>query len=189
MRNRERPRNRDGRLLTGRTVGIHGCGNVGKEVARLLQPYGCTIIACDVRDYPDFYRAHGVTPVCFDELLERAEVLTLHLPITRTTRGLYSGAVLQRLRTDCVLVNTCRGNIVDEDALCDRLEAGQLAAACFDVFAIEPATCDRLLDNPNMLAAPHIGAATEETRIAMVNAAIRGLTENELVDPAKFYEN
>ncbi len=189
MRNRERPRNRDGRLLTGRTVGIHGCGNVGKEVVRLLQPYGCTIIACDVRDYPDFYRAHGVTPVCFDELLERAEVLTLHLPITRTTRGLYSGAVLQRLRTDCVLVNTCRGNIVDEDALCDRLEAGQLAAACFDVFAIEPATCDRLLDNPNMLAAPHIGAATEETRIAMVNAAIRGLTENELVDPAKFYEN
>ncbi len=189
MRGGERPRNRDGRLLTGRTVGIHGCGNIGKEVVRLLQPFGCTVIARDVKDYPDFYRENDVMPVSFDELLERAEVLTLHLPIARSTRGLYSREVLERLRPDCVLVNACRGNIVDEDALCDALEAGGLAAACFDVFGIEPAVCDRLLGNPNMLAVPHIGASTEETRVAMVNSAIRGLTENELVDPAKYYDN
>ena len=70
-----------------------------------------------------------------------------------------------------------------------RLEAGALMGACFDVFAIEPAENDRLLNLPNFLAALHIGASTEETRIAMVNSAIRGLTENELVDPAKYYEN
>ena len=189
MRAGERPRNRNGRLLTGRTVGIHGCGNIGKEVVRLLRPFECTVIACDVKDYAEFYAANNVAPVSFDELLERAEVLTLHLPKTRSTRGLYSRAVLARLRPDCVLINTCRGEIVDEDALADRLEAGALAAACFDVFAIEPATCDRLLNLPNFLATPHIGASTEETRIAMAKAAIRGLTENELVDPAKYYEN
>ena len=86
MRGGERPRNRDGRLLTGRTVGIHGCGNIGKEVVRLLKPFGCTVIACDVKDYPEFYRDNDVTPVSFDELLERSEVLTLHLPIAESVR-------------------------------------------------------------------------------------------------------
>lgn len=189
MRSGDRPRNRNGRLLTGRTVGIHGCGNIGKEVVRLLKPFNCTILACDVKDYAAFYAANGVTAVSFDDLLDRSEVLTLHLPKIRTTRGLYSRDVLERLRPDCVLINTCRGEIVDEDALADRLESGALPAACFDVFGIEPAENDHLLALPNFLATPHIGASSEETRIDMVQAAIRGLTENELVDPAKYYEN
>jgi D-3-phosphoglycerate dehydrogenase len=189
MRAGDRPGNRNGRLLTGRTVGIHGCGNIGKELVGLLKPFNCTVLACDVKDYSDFYQANDVTAVSFDELLERSEVLTLHLPKIRTTRGLYSREVLEKLRPDCVLINTCRGEIVDEDALADRLESGALPAACFDVFGIEPAENDRLLNLPNFLATPHIGASSEETRIDMVQAAIRGLTENELVEPAKYYEN
>ena len=187
MRAGERPHYRNGRFLTGRVVGIHGCGNIGKEVVRLLAPFGCKILACDIKDYADFYRQNGVTPVSFDELLARSEVLSLHLPKTRQTLGLYSGAVLARLQPDCVLVNTCRGGIVDEDALLERLDSGALTAACFDVFAVEPAENDRLLRHPNMLAAPHIGASTEETRLILVRAAVRGLTENGPVDPAEFY--
>lgn len=189
MRNGKRPKNRNGRLLTGRTVGIHGCGNIGKEVVRLLKPFNCKVLACDVKDYAEFYQANGVEPVSFDELLARSEVLTLHLPKTKATRWLYNREVLERLRDDCLLINTCRGEIVDEEALADILEAGRIPAACFDVFAIEPAVCDRLLANPNFLATPHIGASSEETRVFMVDAAIRGLTENELVDPAKYYDN
>ncbi len=189
MRAGERPRYKNGLLLTGRTVGIHGCGNIGKEVVRLLKPFNCRIIACDVKDYATFYRANDVEPVSFDALLARSEVLTLHLPKTRSTRGLYSRSVLERLRPDCILINTCRGQIVDEDALADRLESGALPAACFDVFAIEPAENDRLLNLRNFLATPHIGASTEETRIMMAKSAIRGLTENELVDPEKYYDN
>jgi D-3-phosphoglycerate dehydrogenase len=187
MRAGERPRYRNGRFLTGRTVGIHGCGHIGKEVVRLLQPFGCNILACDIKDYPDFYRANGVTPVSFDELLARSEILTLHLPKAKLTRGLYSRAVLEKLRPDCVLVNTCRGGIVDENALLARLDSGKLVAACFDVFEIEPAENDRLLRHPNMLATPHIGASTEETRLILAHAAIRGLTENDYVDPEQFY--
>ena len=187
MRGGERPGIRNGRLLTGRTVGIHGCGNIGKEMVRLLQPFGCKILACDINDYPDFYRQHGVTPVPFAKLLEQAEVLTLHLPKTRDTLGLYTREVLAKLRPDCLLINTCRGGIVDEDALADRLESGTLRAACFDVFAVEPASNDRLIRNPNMLATPHIGASAEEIRVKMVQAAINGLTRNALVDPAQFY--
>jgi phosphoglycerate dehydrogenase-like enzyme len=187
MRARERPRVRNGLFLTGRTVGIHGCGNIGKEVVRLLQPFNCNIIACDIKDYSDFYKQWNVTPVSFDELLARSEVLTLHLPKTKQTIGLYSDAVLKKLKPGAVLVNACRGGIVDEDALLEQLESGALMAACFDVFAIEPAQCDRLLHHPNMLAVPHIGASTEETRLIMVRAAIRGLDIARVVDPEEFY--
>jgi phosphoglycerate dehydrogenase-like enzyme len=187
MRAGERPKLRNGRFLTGRVVGIHGCGHIGKEVVRLLKPFGCEILACDVKDYADFYRKWNVTPVSFEDLLARSEILTLHLPKTPRTLGLYDGAVLGKLRPDCLLVNICRGGIVDEDALLDRLESGALTAACFDVFAVEPAQNDRLLRHPNMLATPHIGASTEETRIILVRAAIRGLTDNAPVDPALFY--
>ncbi|MBK19805.1 MAG: phosphoglycerate dehydrogenase [Rhodospirillaceae bacterium] len=189
MRAGDRPRYRNGELLTGRTVGIHGCGNIGKEVARLLKPFNCTILSCDVKDYPEFYAEYDIVPVSFDELLERSEVLTLHLPKTQSTRGLYTREVLQRMRPEAVLINTCRGEIVDEDALADRLQDESLRAACFDVFAIEPAANDRLLNLPNFLATPHIGASTEETRVAMAQAALRGLTENELVEPEKYYDN
>ena len=187
MRAGERPRLRNGRFLTGRTVGIHGCGNIGKEVVRLLQPFNCTILACDIKDYSDFYKQWNVTPVSHDELLARSEVLTLHLPKTHLTRGLYSREVLGRLRPDCLLINTCRGEIVDEDALLERLDAGALTAACFDVFAVEPAQNDRLLRHPNMLATPHIGASTEETRLILVRAAIARLDDARVVDPEEFY--
>jgi phosphoglycerate dehydrogenase-like enzyme len=187
MRAGERPGIRNGRFLTGRVVGIHGCGNIGKEVVRLLAPFDCTILACDIRDYADFYKQWNVTPVSFDELLARSEVLTLHLPKTRQTLGLYSRDVLSKLQKGCVLVNTCRGGIVDEDALLEQLDSGALMTACFDVFAIEPAQNDRLLRHPNMLAAPHIGASTIETRLILVRAAIKGLTHAKVVEPEEFY--
>jgi len=186
MRNGERPRTRVGRSLTGRTVGLHGCGHIGKEVVRLLKPFGCTIITHDIRDYPEFYSANGVTPVSFAELLARSEVLSLHIPRSRATENLYDAATLARLRPDCVLVNTCRGGIVNEAALLDRLEGGGLVAACLDVFAHEPPDNERLLRHPNLLSTPHAGASTKEARIAMVQAALRGLCEGELVDPANF---
>ena len=189
MRAGDRPRYRNGELLTGRTVGIHGCGNIGKEVVRLLKPFNCKILSCDLKDYSEFYIENKITPVSFEELLSQSEVLTLHLPKTQSTRGLYARQVLEKMRPEAVLVNTCRGEIVDEEALADRLETGALRAACFDVFAVEPAEDDRLLNLPNFLSTPHIGASTEETRVAMAQAALRGLEENEFVDPEKFYDN
>ena len=178
MREGQRPKWIMGRLLSGRTVGIHGCGHIGKEVVRLLKPYGCEVLACDIRDYSDFYRENGVTAVGMDELLERSEILTLHLAKSRLTTGMYDGPTLAKIRQGAIFINTCRGGIVDEDALLERLEGGHLTAACFDVFAIEPAENDALLRHPNMLATPHMGAAIEEVRVNMFRSAIRGLVEN-----------
>ncbi len=182
----QRPRQNLGRLLTGRVFGVHGCGNIGKEVVKLLKPFGCEILACDIKDYAEFYAEHGVKPVSFAQLLARSEVLSLHLPLTESTRNLYNAQTLAALRPDCVLINTCRGYIVDELALRECLESGALQAACFDVFAIEPATDDRLLRIPSFLSTPHIGASAEESRLAMARAAIRGLTHHALVEPGQF---
>ncbi len=189
MREGARPRQNLGRLLTGRVVGIHGCGHIGKVLVQLLRPFGCTVLACDLRsdaEQLDFYRQHGVAAVSFGELLNRSEVLSLHLPLTELTRNLYNEATLGKLREDCVLINTCRGFIVDEAALRERLASGKLLAACCDAFAIEPATDDALLRLPNFLATPHIGASAIETRLAMARAAIRGVAENAPVERGQY---
>lgn len=183
MRAGARPRQRMGRHLGGRVVGLHGCGHVGKEVVRLLKPWGCTILACDIRDYGEFYAEQGVEAVSMDDLLVRSEVLSLHLPLNDATRGLYGAATLDRMRPDAVLINTCRGGIVDETALKERLCDGRLAAACFDAFAVEPPTDDALLNAPNFLCTPHIGGSAEEARIAMGRAAIDGIEDNFLPAP------
>ena len=183
MRRAERPLQRMGRQLSGRVVGVHGCGEIGKEFVRLLQPFDCTVLACDIKDYSDFYARHGVTAVTFDELLARSEVLSIHLTVTKLTRDLYDAATLTKLRPDCVLINTARGRIVDETALKQALQTRRLAAAAFDAFAVEPPTDDDLLRLPNFIATPHIGAGAEEARWLMGATAIDGLTDNFLPEP------
>jgi phosphoglycerate dehydrogenase-like enzyme len=186
MRNGERPRHLMGRHLSGRVVGLHGCGNVGKDVVRLLQAWDCKILAHDIRNFPEFYAEFGVTPVTFDELVERSEVLSLHIPLNDTTHGLYSADVLDRMPDNAVLINTCRGGIIDEDALKQRLLTGRLAAACIDAFAVEPPTDDELLNAPNFLCTPHIGGSAAEARLAMGRAAIDGIEDNFLPEPGVF---
>lgn len=186
MRRGERPLQRMGRQLSGRVVGIHGCGEIGKELVRLLQPFDCTLLACDIVDYSEFYEAHRVVAVGFDELLARSEVLSIHLPVTALTRGLYGAETLDRLRPDCVLINTARGRILDEAALKERLRDGRIAAAGIDAFAVEPPEDDELLNLPNLIATPHIGAGSEEARWRMGETAIDGLTDNFLPEPGKY---
>jgi len=175
LRNGAAPTKRMGRLVTGRVFGLHGCGHIGQEVVRLLKPFGCTVIAHDTADRSVFYARYGVTAVSFDELLRRAEVLSLHIPLSAATSGLYSGAILDRLRPDCVLINTARGGIVDEDALYARLSDGRLFAACSDVFASEPRIDSSLIQLPNFFATPHIGGSAAEARFAMGRIAIDGI--------------
>jgi len=175
-----------GRHLSGRTVGLIGCGQIGKEVVRLLAPFGCRILAHDIRDYAEFYAAHGVEPVGLEDLLRRAEVVSLHIPQTPSTRGLIDARLLGLMRSDAVLVNTARGGIVDEAALKSALSCGHLAAAAFDVFAVEPPEDRELLDLPNFVATPHIGGSAMEAILAMGRAAIDGLEDNAVPDPADF---
>ncbi|MBI4969592.1 MAG: phosphoglycerate dehydrogenase [Rhodospirillales bacterium] len=167
-----------GRQLSDRTVGIVGCGHVGKDLARLLGPWGCRILAHDIRDFPDFYAETGVRPVALDALLTAADVVTLHLPFDETTRNILSAERLGRMRPDAILINAARGGLVDEAALKAMLAEGRLAGAAFDVFAQEPPADRELLRLPNFLATPHIGGSAEEAVLAMGRAAIEGLEVN-----------
>ncbi len=186
MRAGARPLGRMGRQLTGRVVGVHGCGEIGKEFVRLLQPFDCEVLACDIKDYAEFYSRYNVTPVGFDELIARSEVLSIHLTVTNKTRDLYTAEVLDRLRPDCVLINTARGHIIDEAALRERLKSGRIAAAGIDTFAIEPADDDELLRLPNFIATPHIGAGSIEARWRMGTSAIDGLKNNFAPEPGHY---
>ncbi len=183
LRRGERPPQKMGRLLSGRVFGLHGCGHIGQHVVRLLAPFGCTVLAHDLADRGDFYAAHGVQAVGLDELVARSEVLSLHIPLGPQTEGLYGAAMLDRLRPDCVLINTARGEIVDEAALIERLRDGRLAAACADVFAHEPDIDQALIDLPNFFGTPHIGGSAKEARLAMGRIAIAGITDNAVPRP------
>jgi len=172
--------------LRGRTVGIHGCGHVGQEVVKLLQPYGVKILACDRVDFSDFYRQWNVEKVEADELWARSDVLTIHLSRNATTIGLYTGEVLDRMKKGSILINCARGNIVDEVALKQRLESGHIAGAAFDVFAVEPANDNPLLDLPNFFGSPHIGATTVESWEAMLRSGMHGIEHAYRAEPSVY---
>ncbi len=156
MRAGKRPMQAMGRLLTGRTVGVHGVGYVGREFIRLLQPFGCEIIANDIADRSGFYAKYGVKAVDTEELWARSEVLSIHLTVTNTTRGLYGPGVLDKLRPGAILINTARGQIVDEKAIKERLTDGRLGLAAIDAFQREPTEDDEFLNLPNLIATRRI---------------------------------
>jgi len=166
-----------GRQLTGRTVGIVGCGHVGQDLTRLLAPFGCRVLAHDRISYTDFYAAHGATPVAMDELMAAADVIPLHLPPEDPPRTSMCAARAAAPRPGAILINTARGGLIDEAALLARLNDGHLAGAALDVLNAEPPEDGALLAHPKVMVTPHIGGSTEEAVVAMGRAAIRGLEE------------
>ena len=173
-----------GRQLSDCTVGIIGCGHVGKDLSGLLKPFNCRILAHDILDFPDFYQQHGVTPVGLDELLKQSDVVTLHLPLDNSTKKIIGNDQLALMKDDAVLINLARGGLLDEAALLDALNNGRLAGAALDVFEQEPPVNNALIDLENVLVTPHIGGSTEEAILAMGMAAIEGLDNSK--DPTFF---
>ena len=166
-----------GRQLSSAVVGVLGCGHVGQQVARLCVAFGATVLAHDIRDYDDFYRRSGVTAVPLDALLSQSTIVTIHLPLDVSTRGLMGPRALGLMKSDAFLINTARGGIVDEQALKRALVDKRLGGAACDVFATEPPVDRELLRLPNFLGTPHIGASTDEAVLAMGRAAIAGLDD------------
>lgn len=175
-----------GRQLSNRTVGIVGCGHVGKDLGRLLRAFGCRVLAHDILDFPDFYAEHGIEPVGLETLLRESDIVTLHLPIDDSTRNILSAERLALMKPDAILINTARGGLVDEGALKGMLTDGRLSGAAFDVFATEPPEDQGLLDLPNFIVTPHLGGSAEEAILAMGRAAIDGLDENQVPEKGIF---
>ncbi len=164
-----------GRQLSSCTVGIIGCGHVGKLLGQLLRPFGCRVLAHDILDFPAYYAETGVEPVVIEELLQASDIVTLHLPLDSSTRNTITAERLALMKQGAFLINAARGGLVDEAALKKNLLSGHLAGAAFDVFADEPPQDRELLDLPTFIVTPHIGGSTEEAILNMGRAAISGL--------------
>lgn len=169
-----------GNYLTGKTVGVIGCGNIGKDVVRLLQPFECHILVNDIRSYKEFYQQYAVETVFIEELLSRSDVVTLHVPLDDSTRNIINAERIRLMKATAILINTSRGGVVDENTLKQALQEKHISAAAFDVFAQEPPQDNALLELPNFLATPHIGGSAVEAILAMGRAAIEGLDDNAI---------
>jgi len=143
-----------GERLAGKTVLIVGSGRIGRETARLVEAFGADVLFAG-RDAD------------LDELLGRADIVSVHVPLTAETRHLIDARRLHLMKHSAVLINTARGPIVDEAALAEALEDGTIAGAGLDVYEREPEVTEALLRLENVVLAPHLGSATRDTRIAM----------------------
>jgi glycerate dehydrogenase len=174
------------RELAGRTLGIVGHGELGRAVGRIARAFGMEVLVSQRPGGP-------VRPgrVALHELLSRVDVLSLHCPLTETTRGFIGELELERMRPDALLINTARGGIVDEQALARALRAGRIGGAGVDVLATEPPVHGNPLlapGIPNLIVTPHIAWASRESRqrligelAASINAFLQGQARNRVV--------
>ena len=150
--------------ITGKKLGIIGCGNIGAIVADRAQGLHMRVIAFDPFLSPERALDLGVEKVELPELLARADIITLHTPLTEKTRNILSAEALARTKKGVRIVNCARGGLVDEVALRAALDSGHVAGAAFDVFSTEPATENPLFGHPHVVCTPHLGAATSEAQ-------------------------
>ena len=178
--------------LVDKRIGIVGLGRIGSRVAKRLQGWECEVVYYDVVDHDDDYvEAAGAKFVELDELLETSDIVSLHVPLERTTRHLLSDREFALMKNTAILVNTCRGPVVDEAALKRALNDGQIFGAGLDVTEVEPIEPDNDLPNmPNVVVTPHLATKALEsehnaTAYAMANVArvARGEAPEWVVPP------
>ncbi|HWA23286.1 MAG TPA: phosphoglycerate dehydrogenase [Caulobacterales bacterium] len=150
--------------LYAKTLGVIGCGNIGALVAERGLGLKMKVIAYDPFLSPERAVKLGVEKVELEDLLHRADVITLHVPLTDKTRNILSKENLAKTKKGVIVINAARGGLVDEAALREALDSGYVAAAGFDVFAAEPAKENPLFGAPNFVATPHLGASTNEAQ-------------------------
>jgi D-3-phosphoglycerate dehydrogenase len=150
--------------ITGKTLGVIGCGNIGSIVADRAQGLKMKVIAFDPFLSPERAIDIGVEKVELDELFQRADFITLHTPLTDKTRNIIDAAAIEKMKTGVRIVNCARGGLIDEQALRAALDAGKVAGAALDVFSTEPATENVLFGHPNVVCTPHLGASTTEAQ-------------------------
>src|SRR3569833_1186516 len=150
--------------ITGKTLGIIGCGNIGSIVADRALGLRMKVIAFDPFLSPERAVDIGVEKVELDDLFKRADFITLHTPLTDKTRNILDATALNKTKKGVRIINCARGGLVDENALRAALASGHVAGAAFDVFVTEPATENVLFGHPNVICTPHLGASTTEAQ-------------------------
>lgn len=160
--------------LSGKTMGIVGLGNIGMKVAGIARMFGMDVFAMTSRNSADL--PAGIQKTTLDGLLATSDILSLHCPLTEATRHLINRSTLSKMKHGAILVNTGRGPLVDEQAVAEALQSGQLSAYASDVLSVEPPSADNpILSAPNAYITPHIAWATLESRQRLMETAAANL--------------
>jgi phosphoglycerate dehydrogenase-like enzyme len=164
-----------GYQLTGKTIGIIGCGYTGSEVIRLLRPFECNLLICDIIDKSNFCKEESAIELPLEDVIARSNIISIHVPLTSLTKGMVNANLLAQMKSNAFLINTSRGDIVDQQALKESLKANRIAGAALDVFSEEPPNDQELLGLPNLMVTPHIAGNAQESVEAMGRSAINHL--------------
>ena len=174
------------RELGTQTVGVIGMGHIGQKVARLLRAFGATVLYYDNNRKVEVEENIGIRYVSLKELYTTSDVITLHCDLTNENKGLINPFAIEKMKNGVVIINTARGQLVDEDALAVALASGKVAFAGLDVFGVEPpAHNSALLSLENVIATPHIAGVTFDSFYRMMRDAMRNI---ELFDMGRFEE-
>src|SRR5690606_6430822 len=168
--------------LHGKTLGLIGAGRIGGEVARRARAFGMHVVVSDPYLSAERALELDVERVSFDDVIEQADVISLHVPLTEATNGLIGARELARMKRTAVIVNAARGEVIQEDELVSALRSGAIAGAALDVFAEEPLPADHPFRQlPNVVLTPHLGAQTAEAQHS-VAVEISGRVRVPLID-------
>ena len=175
--------------LRGRTLGIIGLGKIGQAIAARAVAMEMVVLASDPFVTPEQAALHGVELVPFETLIARSDVITVHVPLTRATRGLIGRDQIARMKAGAILLNVARGGILDERAVADALATGKLGGAGIDVFETEPPTGSPLLEAPNTILTPHLGASTAEAQVLVAEEVADQVLDVLAGRPARYAVN
>jgi len=158
--------------LSGKTIGIIGLGNIGKELVLLLKPFGCNILVNDIEDVSEFSTSNGLECVNQNTLIELSDIISIHTPLTSETRNLFTITKFKQMKKTAFIINTARGGIINEIDLKIALKEKIIAGAALDVYETEPPIDKELLELPNIICTPHTGGNAEEAVFKMGESAI-----------------
>jgi len=159
-----------GKLLKDKTIGIIGCGRIGRKVGCIMKAFGCTVLGYDLSDTA----FEGIIKTGLDDLICKSDIISLHVPLDESTKNIISEERMGRMKEGSYLINASRGGLVDEDALYRYIVSGKLSGAAIDCFCDEPYK-GKLKELDNVVLSPHMGSSTHETRELMESRAVENL--------------
>lgn len=163
--------------LYGKTIGILGLGAIGKAVAKRAQGFSMNVLAYDPFINLQYAEQNNIAAVTFDELIGSSDIISLHLPLTPETRHIINGEVILAMKEGALLVNTARGGLIDEDAVCGFLQSGRLGGLGLDAYEAEPPRKSPLFELDNVVLTPHTGSHTREAVENMAEMAVQNLID------------
>jgi len=166
-----------GTELWQKTIGIVGFGRIGLEVAKRAKAFGMDVLAYDVIDIDKACRDTGAKKADLKTIIEKADYITLHVPLIPQTKGMIGAKELKKMKKTAFVINTARGGVIDEKALLDALNAGDIAGAGLDVFESEPPTEWHLVKHPKVVATPHLSSSTEEGQVRVGELTVQKVIE------------